>query len=186
MKKLMMLAALTAGSLFGAETPQKIGVVKFANCVTDSKFGQQEQAALETMAKQMSTLLEDTEKQLREISEKFQDKDYLDGLSPEAEQELKNKFNGLSEEYQRYQQQRHLQLQQANYKLVQTIGAHINTASEKVSNSKGINAVINGEACFYYQPALDITSDVIKEMDKAFEAQAPQKPATLESDAGKK
>lgn len=186
MKKLLLATALTAGSLFGADSTQKIGVVNFATCVTDSKYGQQEQNAFEAMKKQMSSLMEDTEKQLRELTDKLQDKDYLDGLSPEAEQELKNKYNTLSEELQRYQQQFYQVLQQTNYKLVQNIGNQINTASEKVAANKGIHAVINKEACFYYLPSLDVTSDVIKEMDKIFEADAKKQPANPDANAGKK
>jgi outer membrane protein len=194
MKRFLIATALTAGSLtaslLGADAPHKIGVVNFATCVTDSKYGQQEQNAFEAMKKQMSSLMEDTEKQLREITEKLQDKDYLDGLSPEAEQELKNKYNTLSDEMQRYQQQFYQVLQQTNYKLVQNIGTQIGTASEKVAAAKGINAVINKEACFYYLPSLDITSDVIKEMDKVFEADAKKQPATppanMDTNAGKK
>lgn len=172
MKKLLAIAVLAAGSLFAAESAAKVGIVNFATCVTDSKHGKQEQASFESMKKQMTTLIEDTEKQLRDLSEKFQDKDYIDGLSPEAEEELKVKFRNLSEELNRYQQQYYQVLNQANYKLIQTMGKSINAAAEKVAGSKGINMVVNQEACFYCLPSLDITADVIKEMDKSFDQDA--------------
>lgn len=193
MKKLLAIAVLAAGSLVAGESPAKVGVVNFGTCVTDSKYGKQEQTSFESMKKQMTTLIEDTEKQLREISEKFQDKDYLDGLSPEAEEEMKVKFRNLSEELNRYQQQYYQVLNQANYKLIQTMGKNINTAAEKVAANKGINMVVNQEACFYCLPSLDITSEVIKEMDKNFEldakkiatAPAPAAAPAAEKDAKK-
>lgn len=194
MKKLLMIAVLSASALVAGESAAKVGVVNFATCVTDSKYGKQEQSSFESMKKQMTTLIEDNEKQLREISEKFQDKDYLDGLSPDAEEELKVKFRNLSEELNRYQQQYYQVLNQANYKLIQSMGKNINSAAEKVAANKGINMVVNQEACFYCLPSLDITAEVIKEMDKNFEldvkklaSAAPAAPAekAVEKDAKK-
>lgn len=172
MKKLFILVLLTAGILSAAENSAKVGSVNFGTCVTDSKYGKQEQASFEAMKKQMTTLIEDTDKQSKNLSEKLQDKDYVDGLSPEAEEELKMKLQTLGEELGRYQQQYYQVLNQANYKLIQTMGKNINLAAEKVAGNKGINMVVNQEACFYCLPSLDITSDVIKEMDKSFEQEA--------------
>lgn len=180
MKKLFMTAILAAGSLVAAESTTKVGIVNFGICVTDSKYGKQEQTSFESMKKQMTTLIEDHEKQLREISDKFQDKDYLDGLSPEAEEELKVKFRTLSEELNRYQQQYYQVLNQAQYKLIQAMGKNINSAAEKVAASKGINMVVNQEVCFYSLPSLDITADVIKEMDKTFDADTKKIAASAE------
>lgn len=179
MKKYAALIALflTTGALFAADPAPKVGIVNFTTCVTDSKVGKQEQSSFESLKKQMTTLVEDTEKQLRDLSEKFNDKDFLDGLSPDAEAEMKVKFQTLSEELGRYQNQYYQVLQQANYKLLQTVSGTINSAAEKVASGKGLNMIVNKEACFYYLPALDITSDVIKEMDKNFELDAKKQAA---------
>lgn len=179
MKKYAALITLflTTGALYAADPAPKVGIVNFSTCVTDSKVGKQEQVSFESLKKQMTTLVEDTEKQLRDLSEKFNDKDYLDGLSPDAEAEMKAKYQTLSEELGRYQNQYYQVLQQANYKLLQTVGGNINSAAEKVASGKGINMVVNKEACFYYLPALDITSDVIKEMDKNFDLDTKKQAA---------
>jgi len=182
MKNLFAIALLVAGSLMASESSGKIGIVNFGTCVTDSKYGKQEQTSFESMKKQMTSLIEDSEKQLRGISEKFQDKDYLDGLSPEAEEEFKVKFRNLSEELNRYQQQYYQGLNQANYKLIQVMGKNINVAAEKVATQKGINMVLNQEVCFYCLPTLDVTSDVIKEMDKNFDVEAKKTNTTSPTD----
>ena len=62
-----------------------IAVVDFKACVEKSKLGLQEQASLESMKKQMETILQEKEKKLTELSAKFNDLDYLDSLSPDAE-----------------------------------------------------------------------------------------------------
>jgi outer membrane protein len=156
--------------------------VNFATCVSDSKLGKQEQASFENLKKQMSSLLEDTEKQLNDLAAKFNDPEYLDGLSPEAEEELKVKFRTLNEELGRYQNQYYQVMNQANGRIIQTLSTSINTASEKVAKDKKLNMVVNKDACFYYTPALDVTTSVIAEMDKNF-AQDSKKQATAEAEA---
>src|SRR5579871_5648379 len=105
--KLLLAALLSLGitSTTFAAQDVSIGVVNFATCITDSKLGKKEQESFESLKKQMATLVEDTEKQMNEIATKFNDPEYLDGLSPEAEEEMKIKFRTLNEELNRYQNQ---------------------------------------------------------------------------------
>ncbi|MBS0651128.1 MAG: OmpH family outer membrane protein [Verrucomicrobia bacterium] len=173
---LFVLATGLATSAFAADAPS-IGVVNFSNCVTDSKLGKQEQSSFDALKKQMSTLLEDTEKQLNDIAAKFNDPEYLDGLSPEAEEELKNKFRVLSDEMNRYQNQYYQVLNQANMRIIQTISNGINTASEKVAKDKKLTVVVNKDACFYFSPGLDVTNQVVSEMDKTFDSETKKQAA---------
>ena len=161
---------------FGADAAPNFGIVNFGNCVSDSKLGKQEQASFDALKKQMATLLEDTEKQLNDLAAKFNDPEYLDGLSPEAEEDLKNKFRTLNEELSRYQNQYYQVMNQANMRIVQTLSTSINAASERVAKDKKLTMVVNKDACFYYTPALDVTNFVVTEMDKNF-AQESKKQA---------
>jgi outer membrane protein len=172
---LLIAMALTTAA-FSAETVPSFGIVNFGTCVSDSKLGKQEQASFESLKKQMANLLEETEKQLNEMAAKFNDPEYLDGLSPEAEEELKNKFRTLNEELSRYQNQYYQVMNQANMRVMQTLAVSINTASEKVAKDKKLSMVVNKDACFYFTPALDVTQFVVTEMDKNF-AQESKKQA---------
>ncbi|MBI3236785.1 MAG: OmpH family outer membrane protein, partial [Chlamydiales bacterium] len=140
---LALLTLSLSSSAFGADASPSIGVVNFSNCVADSRLGKQEQNSFENLKKQMSTMLEETEKQLNDIAAKFNDPEYLDGLSPEAEEDLKAKFRNLSEEMNRYQNQYYQVLNQANMRVIQTISNGINTASEKVARDKKLTVVVN-------------------------------------------
>lgn len=160
-----------------------LAVVNFATCITESKFGKQEQENLENMRKQMSTMSEETKKELDSISAKFEDADYMDGLSPKAEEELRTKYQALNEDLARYQQQFYQVSQQASYQLMQKMNEIISKASHNVALSKKLTYVVNREACFYYKPESDITQEVIKEMDREFSAitqkqKAKQTPVT--------
>lgn len=163
----LAILGLSAGGF--ANEVKTVAVVNFATCMTDSKVGKQEQASFEKLKTQMTSLVKDTEKQLTDLASKFNDSDFMDGLSPEAEEEMKMKYQQLSEEMNRYQNQYYQALQQANMQIVQNLGANIQEASEKVAKNKKLTMVINKEACFFFTPTLDVTEAVIAEMDKAFE-----------------
>lgn len=146
------------------------GIVNFNTCVSDSKKGKQEQNAFEELKKQFSSIMEEKEKQFNEITQKLNDQEYMDGLSPDAEAELKNQYSTVAEEMNRYQNQYYQLMQQTNMRVMQQVNQEASQAAEKVAKDKKLLMVINKDACFYYNADFDITSAVIAEMDKRFEA----------------
>jgi len=191
-RSLLPILLATVGlstAAFAAPDAANVGIVNFSTCISDSKLGKQEQASFESLKKQMTTMLEDTEKQLNEISAKFNDADFLDGLSPEAEEELKVKFRTLNEELSRYQNQYYQVLNQANMRIIQTLSTSINGAAEKVAKNKNLTMVLNKDACFFYSPALEITPLIVAEMDRNFDQDGKKQaaaPAPAEASAVEK
>ena len=55
-----------------------IGLVNFSTCITESKYGKDEQASFEQVKTQMTTLISDLEKKLQEIAGKFNDPEFTD------------------------------------------------------------------------------------------------------------
>lgn len=183
MKKRYLITAFILAGLQLCAAEQKVGVVNFENVFLETKLGKQEQASFETMRKQFATLLEDTDKQLRELNDKLQDKDTLDGLSPEAEAEMQNKMAQLSEEMNRYNQQYYQFMQQGQHKIMQAIFGGISQASEKLAAAKGYTMILNKQACFYSAPTLDVTNEMVKEMDKNFDEEAKKQAAAAPAPA---
>ncbi len=174
------------GKALGADANNKqMGVVNFASCVTESKLGKQEQASFESMKSQMTKSLEELEKQINDISAKFNDQEYLESLNPKAEEELKTKFRTLSEELSRNQNQFYQLLNQANMRIIQMIQGQITLAAEKIAKEKKLALVLNKEALFYFAQALDITDQVIAEMDKQFAANEAKKAEAKKGEAEK-
>ncbi len=159
---------LSAGAFANDKAP--IGVVNFASCITESKSGQKEQESMENIRKQMSSMIEDTEKELKELAAKFEDTEFLDSLSPKAEEEMKLKYQTLQDDLGRYQNQFYQVLQHAQYQLIQKMSGNIAQAAEVVAKEKGLEFVINKEACFYIRSDLDVTNAVIGEMDKSYDS----------------
>ncbi len=161
---------ICSSSIF-ADSKSSFGVVNFMTCLTESKYGKSEQKQLENIKKQWSSLIEETEKELGDVNAKFEDQDYLDGLSPEAEEELKMKQNTLNQDLAKYQNQLYQILNQANYFFIQKMTANISKASETIAKKNKLDLVLNKEACFYNNPRndIDITDLVIKQMDKNYD-----------------
>jgi len=159
------------------QNPGSTGIVNFKLCVEESKLGKAEQAAFESLKSQMAAVLEKTEKDLEEIAAKLSDSDQLDALSPEAEEELKQNFQRLSQDLNRYQNQYYQILNQANFKVLNSLSTKVGEAAETIAKSKNLSIVLNEEACFYYNPELDITKQVIAELDRNYVAEAKTQDA---------
>jgi len=168
-------------SAFSIDTRHLIGIVNFMTCITDSKYGKNEQEQLENIKKQWSSLIEETEKELNEINTKFDDQDYLDSLSPEAEEHLKIKQQTLNQDIMKYQNQLYQILNQANYFFIQKMSNNISKASETIAQNKKLEIILNKEACFYNNPKIDITDLVIREMDKNFDKETAKNETEKEN-----
>jgi len=167
--------SIAACATFSLCAGEATSVVNFSTCITNSKYGKKEQENFENLRKQLAAMIDDTEKELKDLSAKLEDSEYLDSLSPKAEEELKARFQTLNEDLSRYQGQFYQVMQQANMQLVHKMSSQIARASEKVAKDKKLDYVINKEACFYYRPDLDMTQQVITEMDKNFDTDAKSK-----------
>lgn len=149
--------------------PLKVAVVNFRKCVEASKQGKQHQSSFEGMKTQMETLLQQKEKALTELNNKLTDSDYVDGLTKDAENELKHKFRVQTQEFAQAQQQFMQTLQQANLKIVEMMNSDVTKAATDIAQREGFELVLNDESLFFYAKKTDISDAVITEMNKAFD-----------------
>lgn len=152
---------------YSNQNPISIGIVNFKKCVEDSKLGKAEQAAFDNLKNQMASILEKTEKELEQLANKL-NSDAVDSMSPEAEEELKVKFQKLSVELNRYQNQYYQILNQANYRILNSLSTKVSEAAETVAKSKNLKVVFNEEACFFFDADLDLTKLVVAELDRNY------------------
>ncbi len=171
LKSVAIVCTLLLAKPQAAEKTPSIGIVNFATCIQESKFGKQEQSSLESLKNQLQKSIEDIHNQLNDAVTKLQDSDYLDSLNPDAEKELKMKFQTLNEELNRYQGQYYQIMQQANMKLIQIMNDLINQASEQVAKKEKLSLVLNKEIAFHFAEAMDITKKVVEELDKKYDDQ---------------
>lgn len=168
---MLTIVALALGFSKLCADELKVGFVNFKTCVEKSKYGQQERNAFEAMKKQMTETLEKTDKELGEIAKQLEDQDYMDGLSPSAEEELRQKFQDKSQDFARYQNQYYQLLNQANYKMLQSMHDEVSEAAEKIRERKSLSLILSEDSTFAYASTLDFTEEVIQEMDQHFESE---------------
>jgi Outer membrane protein len=164
---LMALTAMMSTTSLSAKE-LKVGIVNFKECVENSKLGKQEQGNFEALKKQMESVLEEKEKQLNDLATKLNDNDYLDSISADAETELKRKARAIQGDLQQHQQQFYQALQQANFKVVQQLTDAIGKASKKLASNQSFDMILNEEVAFFANAALNVSKDVVKEMDTDF------------------
>lgn len=163
---------------FEQNKPLRIALVSFKTVVEKSKRGQKEQAGFDAMKKQMESILEEKEKALTEVAAKFNDIDYLDSLSPDAEAELKRQFRTLNQEFTQQQNQFYQTLSQTNVAVIQKLNEIVTQVSSEVAKKSNIDIVLNEESCFFSVPSLDISPMIIRAMDEAFEKEAKESKPT--------
>lgn len=153
----------------------KIGVVNFKDVVEHSKYGKLEQSNFEMLKKQMESVLEDKEKTLTELSNKFNDPDYVDSLSSEAEQELKHKFRMVNQELGQIQAQYYQTLNQANMKVLQKLNELVAKAAANLAKESGLDLILNDDGGFYYAPQLDVSKKIIAALDGLYDVEMKNK-----------
>lgn len=152
-----------------ADSKMSFGIVNYDQCLQESKYGKLEQKNFEAIRTQMMNKIGEVEKELRDISEKKKDPEYMDGLSPKAEEEFNMKYQALSEDMSRLQGQYYQLLQQGQYQMGMKIFQNIEQASKKVADQKDLKFVIGKNLIFYYDEELDVTSMIIDQMNKNYE-----------------
>ena len=154
--------------------PARIGMVSFKKCVEDSKAGKKEEAQFELQRKEMEQSLEKKQKELNDLAPKFTD-EYLDSLTPDAEKQLKDKFQTLSRDLSEQQNQYYQAMDQAHYQIMQKLYEMIGKAAEAIAKEKKLDFVLNDEVCFYKVVSNDVSSDVIKKLDEMFDKAEKEK-----------
>jgi outer membrane protein len=169
--KIWMTALCLSLSLTSLEAAaiEKVGIVNFKYCVDQSKAGKKEQENFEKMKTDMESSLGEKEKEMNELSAKLNDEDYMDTLSDKAEADLKHKFRTITQQIQQEQARFYQMLNQAQYKVVQKLQSQVANASKKVAEQMGLTQVFNQEVMFYFEPSLDISDKVVKELDADLE-----------------
>ena len=126
----------------------QIGYVDFQEVLTQSQFAKKEEQSLQALRADLEGQVTKLEKEMASIGEKLRDPDYIDSLSPEAEQEQKEKFRRLGEERMQLIQVVSQQYQQATQRFVANMAAQVSAAAAAIAKDEGLEAVFNKEALF--------------------------------------
>ncbi len=166
MKKLFALLLLCAAPLVAAGN---FGIVNMDDVLSQSKFGKQEQSGFEALQKQFQETIETIDTRLQEIDQQAQNPDEFEMLSDEAKLALQKEFQGLYQQRNQQEQQAMQVLQQERYRLMQNVNTEIMRGSQIVAKAKKLDLILREEALFFSQVSMNVTKEVISEMDKRFD-----------------
>lgn len=171
MRKLMttgfvLALALVSANLF-AQT--KIAVIDPDRIASEAKEGKRIQSVLKGFHEQKQGEITAREAEIRAMEEKLKDPK----ISDEKKEELQSKYTAKMYEYQAFGKAAQEEMEGRQGKALGELQEKINGIVTKYATAKGFTLVLMKRFCVYSADALDITTDIIAEMDKAYPGVPP-------------
>jgi outer membrane protein len=164
---LAVSAGLLASTALAAD-PVKVAVMDQQLVIERSKSGKRALDELKAYSATRQKIINSDDQELKELEQSIQD----GKLSETAKQEKQNQFQAKVEAYQRRLAEFNRDIQQKQRETVIEYTKKVQDAAQAVAQRDGYVAIIDrgNEAMIriviYYQPALDVTDQVVKEFDK--------------------
>lgn len=181
MKKIMLMGVVLLSSL-SAFASESFGAVNYEKCVTDSLYAKQQKTQIDNISKRLQDMLNNTETELNATSEKLEDTDLMDGLTPQGVKELQDKKEKLTEELMRYRQQFVQTARQLQMNASRVLHGAISKASKKIAEERSLKYVVSSDAMFFCDNNADITKEVIEVMNKSFEEEKARNEKQVQED----
>ena len=179
---LALAACILSGTSLIAVTPEtqqapspSYGIVNFNACLTDSKQGIKSRQTMEALNNKLVQSLGEIDKQLADIDSKLNDQNYRDGLSPQADEQLRQSHDKLTQERDAMRSSFSQQFSQTQMSLFQDLMDQVAVASKTIAQKKNLQVVFSGESVTYYDPTLDVTPEIVQELNLS----ADQSPAVV-------
>ena len=175
MKRLRVASLIGAGGLCLAmvspglaEENFKVAVMNQQAVVEQSKAGKRALEELKAYSMTRQKIINADDQELKELQQAIQD----GKLTDSAKQEKQGQFQAKLEAYQRRLADFNREIQQKQREMVAEYMKKVQAAAEVVGEKYGYVAIIDRgndvtmKIVLYYQPALDLTDQVVKEFDR--------------------
>lgn len=164
MKKALVLFLLVVGMQPAAAFAQDIATINIQSILRDSAAAKSTKQQIEAKRDQYQDELKKIEDKLHKEDQELAEQRSL--LSPEALEQKSREFRSKITEAQKDVQQKKLRLDAAYANALNTIQEAVLKIVEKMSKDKGFVAVVPTSQLLYAQPQLDITKEVLTQLDK--------------------
>ncbi|MCH1430409.1 MAG: hypothetical protein GWP59_06350 [Chlamydiales bacterium] len=146
----------------------KVGVIDLQACHEESALAKAEGQKLEDLKSKLRGGLEEKEKQFKMMKDKYDDQAFRDSLSDDAKMDYEKNMGNALKDLEQYHSQLVRSLNQSGYEVAMSVLSSVEAAAGKIAKSKELDMVIRKELCLFYSPDLDVTKEVIAEMDNDF------------------
>ena len=161
----LWLAMVSPG--LSAET-FKVAVMNQQVVIEQSKAGKRAVEELKAYSTTRQKIINADEQELKELQQTIQDGKLTDSAKPEKQGQLQTKLDA----YQRRLADFNREIQQKQREMVAEYSKKVQAAAQAVGERNGYVAIIDKgieaamKIVLYYQPALDLTDQVVKEFDR--------------------
>ena len=178
MRNFLLPTMTAAALLFGGSYAKleassvSVAIVDVRKCAEHSKMGKQEQKNVRELTDQVQKALEDKKKAAEDLHAKLEDQDYIDSITPEEELKQKQQLQAMIQEFMQLRQEYAPQaMQQAQGMYAQKMGQAVSASAKRVAKDRGYDVVLNSDSSFYFKDSLEITSEVILDMNTLYDQQ---------------
>ncbi len=153
--------SLVAASAFAQ---LKIAVVEPDRIMDESKEGKRIQAQLKSYHDQKQNEITAKEAEIKVLEEKLKDPKYAE----DKKEEWRAAFNQKVYEYQAFAKAAQEEMENKQNKALSELQNKVNAVVTKYAAAKGFSLVFVKRLVVYNAEALDITTEIVAEMDKAY------------------
>ena len=147
-----------------AQASQKVAVLDTMKVANESKEGKKIQAVLKDYHDKKQGEINAKEADLKALEDKSKDPK----ISDASKDDLRNQFTQKMYEYQAFAKAAQDEMENRSQKMQQEFQGKLAGVISKYAQSKGISLVVEKGICLFNADSLDITADVIAEMNKAY------------------
>jgi Skp family chaperone for outer membrane proteins len=156
------LALISVGAFAQAQT--KIAVLDTMKVANESKEGKKIQTALKDYHDKKQAEISTKESDLKALEDKSKDPK----ISDTAKEELRNQFTQKMYEYQAFAKAAQDEMENRSQKMQNDFQLKLAGVIAKYAQAKGISVVVEKGICLFNADSLEITVDIIAEMNKAY------------------
>lgn len=156
------LTLISAGAFAQAQT--KIAVLDTMKVANESKEGKKIQAALKDYHDKKQSEISAKEADLKVLEDKSKDPK----ISDTAKDELRNQFTQKMYEYQAFAKAAQDEMENRSQKMQNDFQGKLAGVIAKYAQAKGISVVVEKGICLFNADSLEVTIDIIAEMNKSY------------------
>ncbi|HJT22226.1 MAG TPA: OmpH family outer membrane protein [Nitrospira sp.] len=146
----------------------RVAVMDQQAVIEKSKAGKRALEELKAYSATRQKIINADDQELKELEQSIQDAK----LSDQAKQEKQAQFQAKLEAYQRRLADFNREIQQKQREMVAEYSKKVQDAAQVVAQKEGFTAILDKgndaviRIVIYYQPALDLTEQIVKEFDR--------------------
>lgn len=176
----LLVASITAVTLCAEEQrPQKIGVVKLSRVFEESQKALDASKELEKEMNKRAQKIQEQVQELQKLETELRNKDKSKWSSESARESKAEEYMKLQKNIEIAQQAAQAYFERNKQEITSDIIAKVGKICESLASKLGFDLILPAEQVLFVSPALDITNEILAELNKEYKKS--KEPAPLKA-----